>query len=78
MEEALGGFTLVVALFLIVLAILWFILPFAIFGTKARLDSLILRQEKQIALLERLVEQGRQQAMSDGAIELTAPVRDGG
>ena len=37
--------------FLIVLAVLWFLLPFAVFGIKDRLDTLI-RQNRQ--LLERL------------------------
>lgn len=32
---------LIVIIFLVVLAVLWFILPFAIFGTKRRLDQLI-------------------------------------
>lgn len=37
------GGSLIVAIiiaFLIVLAILWFLLPFAVFGTKAKLDDL--------------------------------------
>jgi uncharacterized membrane protein len=34
-----GVFGLIVVIFLIVLAILWFCLPFAIFGTKRRLDE---------------------------------------
>lgn len=34
-----GVFGLIVAIFLVVLAILWFCLPFAIFGTKRRLDE---------------------------------------
>lgn len=34
-----GGFGLVILIFLLVLAILWFCLPFAIFGTKPRLDE---------------------------------------
>jgi hypothetical protein len=34
-----GVFGLIVAIFLVVLAILWFCLPFAIFGTKPRLDE---------------------------------------
>lgn len=38
---AFGGALIFVILFLIVLGILWFLLPFAIFGTKARLDLLI-------------------------------------
>ncbi len=44
LEFLIGGFGLVglvVAASLVVLAILWFILPFAVFGTKRRLDRLI-------------------------------------
>lgn len=40
-EEIVGGTYIFLILFLIVLGILWFLLPFAIFGTKRRLDSLI-------------------------------------
>ena len=42
MNELLsGGAGLGVALFLLVLAILWFLLPFAIFRTKDKLSVLI-------------------------------------
>ncbi len=44
LELLIGGFGLfgfVVATSLVVLAVLWFILPFAVFGTKQRLDRLI-------------------------------------
>lgn len=44
--EALGGLYLIVALFLFVLAILWFLLPFAIFGTKDKLSELIAETKK--------------------------------
>lgn len=44
--EALGGFYLIVVLFLFVLAILWFLLPFAIFGTKDKLSELITENKK--------------------------------
>ncbi|MHA2940323.1 hypothetical protein ACXJY6_18775 [Vibrio sp. RC27] len=47
MDELLGGgFGLVVFLFLFVLAILWFLLPFAIFGTKDKLSELIAESKK--------------------------------
>ena len=40
MQDPLAGTVgIVVILFLVILAILWFVLPFAIFGTKARLDQ---------------------------------------
>lgn len=41
MEEVLGGFYIFAVLFVFVLAILWFLLPFAIFGTKDKLSELI-------------------------------------
>ena len=42
MNELLGGSAgIVIVLFLVVLAILWFLLPFAIFGTKDKLSELI-------------------------------------
>lgn len=44
--EALGGFYLIVVIFLFVLAILWFLLPFAIFGTKDKLSELIAENKK--------------------------------
>ena len=44
--HALGSFTVIIVLFLIVLAILWFLLPFAIFGTKNKLDQLIHEAKK--------------------------------
>ena len=45
MDEA-GVLYIVVALFLVVLAILWFLLPFAIFGTKPKLDELLVETRK--------------------------------
>lgn len=35
-----GGFGVLVALFLLVLAVLWFCLPFAVFGIKQKLDRI--------------------------------------
>lgn len=52
--EALGGFYLIVVLFLFVLAILWFLLPFAIFGTKDKLSELIAENKKTNELLAAL------------------------
>jgi len=54
---ALSGIYLIIVLFLVVLAILWFFLPFAIFGTKAKLDSLISEMRKSNAEFKRLREQ---------------------
>jgi hypothetical protein len=41
MEALGGGLSIIVMLFLLVLGVLWFCLPFAIFGTKDKLDHLI-------------------------------------
>jgi len=47
MNELLnGGVGLGIILFLLVLAILWFLLPFAIFGTKDKLSELIAETKK--------------------------------
>ena len=54
---ALSGTYLFVVLFLVVLANLWFLLPFAVFGTKAKLDSLISEMRKSNAELKALREQ---------------------
>ena len=37
--ESFGAVITVAAIFLVVLALLWFILPFAVFGIKTRLDQ---------------------------------------
>ena len=47
------GIGLVVVIFLVVLALLWFFLPFAIFGTK----DLIEQQIKEIKETNRLLKQ---------------------
>jgi hypothetical protein len=50
-----GGFLgIVIALFLLALAILWFILPFAIFGTKDKLSELIAESRQTNAHLAAL------------------------
>jgi hypothetical protein len=56
MEPVMGGtLGLVVFLFLVILGILWFLcLPFAIFGTKSRLDRLIAEQRRTNELLARM------------------------
>lgn len=54
MEQDLlaGAFGTVILIFLIVLAILWSLLPFAVFGTKGRLDQLIQQNKQLITLLQ--------------------------
>lgn len=49
-----GGVGLLVALFLFVLAVLWFLLPFAIFGTKDKLAEIIAESKKTNAELARI------------------------
>ncbi len=51
MSEMLGGIGIFGILFLVVLAILWFFLPFAVFGIKERLDNQIKEQKKTNELL---------------------------
>ncbi len=55
LELLIGGFGLfgfAVAICLVVLAVLWFILPFAVFGTKQRLDRLISSTNAVVETLE--------------------------
>jgi len=46
-----GTLSIIIILFLFVLFILWFLLPFAVFGIKDRLDQLINQNEQIISLL---------------------------
>jgi hypothetical protein len=41
METFTGTFGIILIIFLIILGILWFILPFAVFGIKRKLDTMI-------------------------------------
>ena len=47
-----GTIALIIVLFFIVLAVLWFLLPFAIFGTKDKLTEIIVQAKKTNAELE--------------------------
>lgn len=49
-----GGFGLLLLLFLFVLAVLWFLLPFAIFGTKDKLAEIIAESRKANVELARI------------------------
>jgi hypothetical protein len=53
------GLGIWVALFVVVWAVLWLLLPFAIFGTKARLDRLIELTISQNKLLKDLLAEYR-------------------
>jgi hypothetical protein len=52
--EAFAGFGFIIVIFLIVLAILWFFLPFAVFGTKPLIEQLIVETRKNNELLARI------------------------
>ncbi len=45
---------LLLVIFLIIVAVLWFLLPFAVFGIKGRLNNLIERQDEIIRELRQL------------------------
>lgn len=58
MTELMGsGFGVVVMLFLFLLALLWFLLPFAIFGTKDKLAALIAESRKTNVELARIASE---------------------
>ena len=52
-----GLLAVALVLFLILLAVLWVLMPFAIFGTKDLLREQISEQKKTNALLQRLADQ---------------------
>ena len=60
MNEMLGGIGIFGTLFLVALGLLlfllWFLLPFAVFGIKERLDKQIKEQQKTNQLLITLTE----------------------
>ena len=56
MDETLGGLYIFVVLFFFVLAVLWFLLPFAIFGTKDKLNLLILETQRTNEILKEMRE----------------------
>lgn len=49
-----GLFGLLLFLFLLIAGILWFLMPFAVFGTKSKLDELIQSQTKTNQLLHQM------------------------
>jgi len=51
-EMLTSGVGIVIIIFIIVLSILWFLLPFAVFGIKRRLDKMIEQNDEVIALLQ--------------------------
>jgi hypothetical protein len=53
--DTLGTFAIVVYIFLLGVAVLWFFLPFAIFGIRPRLDVAIRENERTNAYLEAII-----------------------
>lgn len=59
MGEVLGGFSIIFFLFLLVLAILWFLLPFAVFSIKARAEESVKIQRGILKELRAINESGQ-------------------
>ncbi|AFJ03100.1 hypothetical protein Q7C_1960 [Methylophaga frappieri] len=69
MMEFLGGLSVIWVLFLLILGLLWFLLPFAVFGTKDRLRDLIeenRRTNQELAAIRKQLAELQQQ-MSNNA-----------
>lgn len=69
-----GGFGLLAMLFLVVLALLWFCLPFAVFGIKQKLDNiadLLRHQNDHIGSLR--TDLARLEAERTSAVQLPPP-----
>jgi len=56
MTETYAGIGFFTVLFLVILAILWFFLPFAIFGTKALIEQQIKESKETNKLLQELID----------------------
>jgi predicted PurR-regulated permease PerM len=60
MDHTFGsGFGIVITIFVFVLAILWFLLPFAVFGIKDKLNQLIESGNETNRLLNTLINENR-------------------
>ncbi len=57
--ETMGTLVVVAWVFLIILAILWICMPFAIFGTKPLLRQLLAEQKKTNKLLEEAAKRAK-------------------
>lgn len=65
--------SLVIFAFLCILAILWILVPFAVFGVKSLLHSLIAEQRRTNQMLEVLSEQFRDSALRPVVLQDAAP-----
>ena len=59
MAETAGGMMVAFALIGLLIAVLWILMPFAIFGTKPLLRTLIAEQKKTNKLLEAAAERAK-------------------
>ena len=57
--EAIAAIGALTIFFFIVLAVLWIILPFAVFGTKKRLDAIISESQKVNSWMEELLSENQ-------------------
>lgn len=66
MDSAFSGtFGLFLAVFLFLLAVLWFVLPFAVFGVKGLLTRILEEQRRTNALLEAMVPADKRPGLVD-------------
>jgi hypothetical protein len=56
--ELLGGMGVIGMLLLLFIAILWILMPFAVFGTKDLIEEQIKQQKRTNELLEQLAKNG--------------------
>lgn len=59
MAETFGIFYVVIVLVVLFAAILWILLPFAVFGIKPKLDAMLTEARQMNALLKSLYDQQR-------------------
>ena len=52
-----GIVALIYVIIMLTLAVLWFFLPFAVFGMKPKLDAMLIEMRKDNALLESIASQ---------------------
>jgi heme exporter protein D len=69
MGSAMGGLTIVWAIIVLVIAVLWVLMPFAIFGTKDLLRQLIREQKKTNELLQAQADRAKAIREQVGRIE---------
>ena len=70
-SDMMNWFTLIAGIFLFVLAVLWFFLPFAVFGIQPKIDSVLAEIKRTNELLEGL--QASFQTIADSATQPSEP-----